>query len=243
MMLTFDQRADSYSQAAVVQRELATWLAQWLEPSGQTGCLAALELGAGDGMFTRHLAGRFSRLAAVDQAPRMVARGRRLLPDVTWCVGNAWQLGGLRVDRLYSSSLLHFSGDPAAVLRHWRTVVSRGGRMLHGFYAAPTLAEWHSLGLAPPLVQWRSPSQWQEYFRESGWTVLRWQSQQRQQRFPSARALARFFQQTGVVAPRRTSVGRLRRLLGEYERRFSHPDGSSGVATTWTFCRVEALNA
>ena len=49
----FDRRASVYEEHAPVQREAAAWLAEWL-PETIGG--PVLEVGAGTGLFTRHLA-------------------------------------------------------------------------------------------------------------------------------------------------------------------------------------------
>jgi hypothetical protein len=48
----FDRRAAQYEQHAPVQREAAAWLAEWLPEKIES---PALEVGAGTGLFTRHL--------------------------------------------------------------------------------------------------------------------------------------------------------------------------------------------
>ena len=240
--LAFDRRADSYARFAVVQHRLAAWLAEWLEPADAAADVTALELGAGDGLFTRFLAPRYAPLTAVDIAPRMVDEGRRGMPCVAWRVADAWQLDGEPVDRLFSASLLHWCHDPVAVLRRWRRLTRPGGRMLHGFYVAPTLAEWQSLAAARSPVEWRSPTQWIAYFREAGWSVLRNEAQTRVERFASALDLFRFLHHTGAVAPRRTPVASFRRMIADYDRNFRSTPGGAAVASTWTFFRIEAVN-
>lgn len=237
MIPRFNERADTYRESAVVQRELAAWLAEWLEPAEQLAGLTALELGAGDGLFTALLASRVRRLTAIDAAPRMVARGAEHVPQIAWRTGNAWQLADEQVDRLYSASLLQWCDRPQATLRRWQRLVKPGGRMLHGFYIAPTLAEFESLTGAPPAVAWRSGDQWLEALRAAGWEVIRSESQTRLFRFSSALELLRFFHRTGAAMPRGIGPGALRRLLAEYDRRFAHALG--GVGSTWTFFRVE----
>lgn len=239
----FNERADTYAESAVVQRELAAWLAQWLEPAEAVGALTALELGAGDGLFTRRLVERIGRVTAIDSASRMVERGAVLVPQARWRCADAWRLepdaiGTAPVDRLYSSSLLQWCDDPVDALYRWRPLVKPGGRMLHGFYVAPTLAEWESLSGIEPAVAWRTHEQWSELFHAAGWRVLRQEVDKRTFRFDSALALLRFFHRTGAATLRRLGAGALRRLLAEYDRRFG--DGKSGVTSTWAFCRIEA---
>src|SRR3972149_878124 len=87
--LAFDRRADSYARFAVVQHRLAAWLAGGVGAAAAAADVTALELGAGDGLFTRFLAPRYAPLTAVDIAPRMVDAGRRGMPCVSWRVGGA----------------------------------------------------------------------------------------------------------------------------------------------------------
>ena len=243
MTPSFNSRADTYAEAAVVQRDLAAWLAQWLEPAAATGRLGALELGAGDGLFTERLAGRFDWLQAVDSAPRMVERGAFRVPGIHWLLGDAWTLEptpSRQPDRLYSASLLQWCPDPAAVLRRWRECLRPGGRALQGFYASPTLAEWHSLSPANSPFAWREPAAWLQHFRAAGWSVLRSETETREYRFPSAIDLLRFFHRTGATAPPRLSAGQLRTMLRELDRRHPSTNGTRGVPTEWTFMRIEA---
>jgi SAM-dependent methyltransferase len=235
----FNEHADSYTQYATIQRDLAAWLAEWLEANSLR---AAIEVGAGTGMFTQYLAGRFRHLTAIDLAPRMLERGRRLLPTVRWCEADAWQLEGKPVDRIYSASLLHWCQSPATVLQTWRRLVKQHGRMLHGFYVAPTLVEWQQVAKELTPFEWRSQSQWTNYFAEAGWHVLRCELQTQTYRFDSSRKLLGFFHRTGAYTPRRTPVDRLRRTMAEYDRRFAIANGTPGVTSTWTFMRIEVLN-
>lgn len=239
--LPFNRRADSYRVHAVVQRRLATWLAEWIEPAEKLGKLTALEVGAGDGLFTDFLVSRCPQLTATDIAHRMVELGKQRLPQVDWCVSDAWQLESRPVDRLYSASLLHWCDDPAAVLRRWRRFVNPNGRMLHGCYVSPTLTEWQSIAGDYSPVQWRDALQWQALLSDAGWRIVRCETTEHVQRFDSARHFFRFLHCTGAVPPRQTPVTKLRCLIREYQRRFASNTGPHGVRSTWTLMRVEAI--
>ena len=242
MSSSFNVKADSYSRFAVVQRQLADWLAEWLEPAEQVAALTALEFGAGDGLFTRYLAPCFASTTAVDIAPRMIEQGNRVLPHVEWRVDDAWCLENEPVDRLFSASLLQWCEDPAKVLRHWRTLAKPNGRMLHGFYVAPTLIDWQSIAnLRSPII-WRSPEQWKSYFCEAGWTILRSEAHPRVLRFDSALDLLRFFHHTGAITRRNTPIGTLRQMMATYDRDFAIAKEDRAVTSTWTFFRIEVAN-
>lgn len=239
----FNSKAESYSRFAVVQQELAAWLSEWLEPAADTGDLKALELGAGGGLFTRMLADRFTQLTAIDVAPRMVEEGLRLLPKVNWKVGDAWNLQSEPVDRIFSSSLLQWCEDPLRVLQQWKGLAKPGTKMLHGMYVAPTLYEWESIGQFQSPLVWRNPIQWEDYFQQAGWKVLRSESSLRLVEFASARELLRFFHQTGAFIPRQTTIASLRRIIADYDRKFAVQNSHRSVKSSWTFFRIEAMNA
>ncbi|MCC6491469.1 MAG: methyltransferase domain-containing protein [Pirellulales bacterium] len=240
MNARFNERAATYRQAAVVQRQLADWLAEWLEEKQTLLGKSAIELGAGDGLFTQRLAPRLDRVTAIDAAPQMVSRGRGRVPHVQWRVGDAWRLDAPAVDRLYSASLLQWLPQPAQALRRWRHLVKPQGRMLHGFYTAPTLTEWAAAVSDCSPLAWRTADQWSASFRDAGWDVLRSESSTRNVRFDSSLDLLRFFHRTGAVAPRGLGAGSLRPLLDQYDRQYALPQG--GVRSTWTFFRIEAAH-
>lgn len=252
--LAFDRRAHSYAAAATVQRHLIDWLGEWVEQPRHANSKTALEVGAGNGLFTELLATRYERLTALDIAPRMVEHGRHRLPQVAWRTADAWQLGNAAqlpprpsaplnelgpVDRLFSASLLHWCEHPVEVLHRWRKLLRPAGRMLHAFYIAPTLPEWHSVvgGYSP--VRWRTESQWLDIFREAGWHVLRSGTRAHVERFASAIELLRFLHLTGAIVPHRVPVGQLRRWINDYDHKFGHPQNQTGIPSTWTFLRIE----
>lgn len=236
----YNRRAASYAHHAVVQRDLADWLAEWLPPASQAATRSAIEVGAGDGLFTRHLVSRYARLIAIDAAPLMVELGRTKLPRAEWRVADAWTLNVAPADCLASASLLHWCSDPAAILERWRRAIKPGGTMLHGFYVAPTLPEWQSITPAPSPVRWRSPDEWEALFRRAGWTILRSQARTQTRAFESAIDLLRFLHHTGGATPRGTTLSRLRQTLAEYHRRFAAPHNHGAVSSTWTTFRIEA---
>jgi SAM-dependent methyltransferase len=235
----YENQAESYSRMAIVQRGLANWLAEWLESSKIAAWQTALEFGAGDGLFTRCAADRYARYVATDLSPRMVEQGLRHLPDVTWKVTDAWDYVGPRVDRIFSSSLLQWCPDPERILRQWREIALPQGRMLHGIYISPTLAEWYSLSDVQSPLEWRTAKHWRQLFEKTGWKVLRSECRTYVQEFSSGLSLMRFLRNTGATCSCSPSLGELRRRLSTYERKFPSRGLVGGVASTWNMFRIE----
>ena len=238
----FQEKASSYEAHAGVQAVLAGWLAEWLEEApGLKAASLAWELGAGTGLFTRHLVGkRFLRLKAFDIAPAMVGEGRRLLPSVEWVVRDAWHLPMHACDRLYSASFLQWAPDVPSVLRSWCAALRPGGRMLHGLFTKGTLAELRELMPGTPLA-WLTPEEWLEHARTAGLFIVRSAVRKQVTHYASAHALFRSLHNTGATSRTRFGAGRLRALLRAYDSRFPHPAG--GVVSTWEMLRFEAVPA
>lgn len=239
LLRAYESRASSYSRSAIVQRGLAKWLAGWLGNPRLAAWQTALELGAGDGIFTRYAADRYARYIATDISPRMVEQGRRRLPHISWRVADAWDYTGPRVDRIFSSSLLQWCPEPANILRRWREVALPGGRMLHGIYILPTLTEWYSLTDATSPLEWRTASEWLQLFREAGWIVLRSDCRTYVQEFPSGRDFVRFLRHTGATCWNSPTFGELRRRITTYEHKFPARGLRGGVTSTWNMFRIE----
>jgi SAM-dependent methyltransferase len=243
ILKAYEERAESYSRLAIVQRGLASWLAEWLENPKLAAWQTAVEFGAGDGIFTRCAAERYAKFIATDISPRMVEQGRRQMPDVTWIVADAWEYVGPAADRLFSSSLLQWCPDPESTLRQWRTITLPGGRMLHGIYVSPTLAEWYSIGGIESPLEWRTADRWRQLFHEAGWTILRSECRTYVQDFPSGLDFIRFLRHTGATCGSSPSLAELRQRIATYERKFSAKDLPGGVTSTWTMLRIEVATS
>ncbi len=240
--MRFNEKAHCYALHADVQREMAAWLAEWLDPGLCANC-RALEYGAGEGIFTHHAVGSFMELVAMDLAPRMVELGRASAPNAIWREGNAWTGVGLNhtVGFVMSSSLMQWCPDPTRVLGLWRHQLPKGARMLHGFYIDPTLQELRALQgeVASPLT-WLNAEEWRNAFHNAGWAVERFEVEDRSFRYASALDFMRSLHGVGAVSRSQITGSGLRRLIREYDR--LHFAEGGGVYASWTFCRVQVVS-
>ena len=157
---SFGRAAARYDAFAPVQTAMANWLAEWL-PTDRQG--AALEIGAGTGLFTLRTLPWSGAYVASDASAGMVALGRSKVPAVEWRELAAARVGQGDWAWIFSASMLQWAEDPVALLRAWRDALSPGGRVLAGFYVADTLPELRTLfseGREP--LAWRSVSHWRE---------------------------------------------------------------------------------
>ncbi len=233
VIASFDRVAPTYLAHAGVQEALAGWLAEWL-PKSRAG--RALEVGSGPGVFTRRILPWNGTLLATDASRAMCATGRSALPAAKWRTMVAEKPVPGPWDWIFSSSMLQWSEDPAAVFAAWRKRLAPGGRVLAGLFSSGSLEEWGAIAGEAPL-RWRTREEWRILIEASGLRLLRDGEERRTVFHSSAAAFLRSLHGTGAAPRRRLPPSRLRQLLREYEDRHRTPEG---VPTSWSFYRFEA---
>lgn len=232
----FDRRAPQYDKHADVQREAADWLAEWLPDHLDP---PALEVGAGTGLFTRHLVRRTDQLVASDLAPRMVETGRRTVPAAAWQVADAAAPPeDHRYRSIFSCSLAQWLPDPLGAFRAWHRVAAPGAILVSGWFVRGTLAELQAVCPETSPFPWRDAAEWNDLLAAAGWQSRRHETRQFLRRYPDAITMLREIHNVGAIAPRRLGTGKLRRILQQYDR---HHRVDSGVRATFAFQRVEAV--
>lgn len=234
----FDRRASQYEDHAPVQRETAAWLAEWL-PEKIEG--PALELGAGTGLFTRHLVGRTRKLIASDAAPRMVAAGIAALPDAKWSVADAATPPGTRgYGWIFSCSLVQWLPDPLETFRAWRRASAPGARLVSGWFVRGTLRELFATCPEASPFPWRDAAEWSRMLGQAGWQSVRSEVRTFRRHHADSAAMLREIHNAGAVIPRRLGAGKLREALRQYDRNHR---GEAGVRSTFEFLRLEAVRS
>ncbi len=233
--MKFDSKASLYHNRADIQRVVADWCSEWigLDCSPYSG----LELGAGTGHFTRHLALRgFRNLAATDLSNSMLREGRGRLPAVDWERLDAWNGDGRKVDRIYSCSLLQWAKDPVSVLKNWRRMLSPEGQILSSMFVSGSLREFEQVDGRFAALDWRSPDEWRETFERAGFRVSRWDTRSDRASFRNAREALRSIHDIGASGEKRMSASEMRRFLGQLDR---GPDTPFEIS--WESMRIECV--
>jgi malonyl-CoA O-methyltransferase len=232
----FDRRAAEYEQHASLQREAAAWLAEWL-PEKITG--PALELGAGTGLFTRHLAARGALLTASDSSPRMVELGARTFPDITWQVADAAHPPAIPACRwIFSSSLIQWLPDPTTAFRRWREITSPRTRLLGGWFVRGTLQSLYDTCPAAAPFPWRTTDEWQSLLATAGWQATRTETRVYSRQYPDSLSMFRDIHRTGAIVPLRFGSGRLRNILRDHDRQHR-----PNITADYVFLRLEAMHS
>ena len=158
IITAFDAAAGSYDAWTQVQRDVARALVERAGGAPRT----ILDVGAGTGHVTGLAREKWpgARIAALDAAPKMLARLKQKYPDVEiLCADAASFACGARYDLIVSSMALHWLPEPAAVVRNWRRLLAPGGALHVAAPVEGTLAEWRDLLRASGLEDsvWRFP--------------------------------------------------------------------------------------
>ncbi|MBG29229.1 MAG: hypothetical protein CMI31_04410 [Opitutae bacterium] len=238
MTARFNEQAHEYHDQAMIQKDLASWTAEWLE--SEISGLEGIEFGAGTGHFTQLLVSKNLTLRAIDLSPRMIALGSALVPEAQWELGNAWvPADSYNADRIFSSALLQWCKDPLETLLRWRSCLRTGGRLLCGMYVRETLPELTQVlpGSAP--FHWHTPEEWSNFFEEAGFTIIRAESHKKTYHFPNAIELLRYLHRIGSVRVGRFSANVLRSAVRNYDTAYA---GQKDISSTWTFFRIECLS-
>ena len=198
-----------------------------------------MEFGAGTGILTHYLQGKFSHLEASDAAPNMVKAGQQHFPDTHWTQRDAWHPRDEQHSWsfLASCSLLQWATNPEKVLRKWKEILKPNGRHLSGIYVSPSLPEIASLLPHKNQFRWRTADEWRTAFTRAGFNILRSETKTCRYVYPDALTLFRRLHGTGAKAIENPlPLKEFKRLLRDYESQFACDEG---VSTTWTFLRIE----
>jgi len=196
IIAAFDAAAESYDAWTDVQRQVArALLAHALAARANESAPATiLDLGAGTGHVTGFAREKWphAEIAALDAAPKMLARLTRKLPDIeTIQADAATYASAARYDLILSSMALHWLPDPARVLQNWRGLLAPGGTLHVATPVAGTLHEWRAFLRAAGLQDslWPFPA---ENFAETAEVV------DFPARFDSVGAFARSLKKSGA---------------------------------------------
>lgn len=210
--MKFDQKASHYHKKASIQKKVADWCSEWIDQDCSQ--LTGLEFGAGTGLFTKHLALRgFRDFCATDISQSMLEEGKTRLPFVRWEKQDAWLPTSRKVDRIFACSLLQWAENPIGVLNQWRESLVGNGRLLACFFIQGSLEEFARLDPSFPAFPWKCEAEWNRFFTESNFEILRSETRTDVLSYESPRSALRHIHDIGAISENRMKPFQLRRLL------------------------------
>ncbi len=142
---SFGDAARSYDQAAQLQRQVATDLAELIVADQETSPGLILDVGCGTGEMARQLSHHWptSQCVGLDLALGMALHARSTSPMTRLLVGDAERLpiASNSVDLLVSSMAIQWCRDPKQVFAEFHRVLKPGGRLAVTTLGPETLSE------------------------------------------------------------------------------------------------------
>ncbi|MFB7336921.1 class I SAM-dependent methyltransferase [Streptomyces adustus] len=122
------------------------------------GCGDALDVGCGDGLLARKLAGRAKHVTGIDKSAEMIARARELAAghlQLAFVEGDflTAELPGAQYDFVCSVTTVHHMDFEAALLRMRELLRPGGTLVVVGLAREATVTEWAALIAAAPIVR------------------------------------------------------------------------------------------
>lgn len=228
----FDAAA-AYDAHAVVQRQVADWLAERIVAVAPPAP-RVLEVGCGTGFLTGATLPRLVHpdWLMTDIAPAMLARGMAAHPGVRGRVmdGEYPDLPGeAPFDLIVSSLAVQWFGDLDAGLRRLAGLLAPGGRMLATTLVEGTFAAWHE---AHRAEGYEAGSPVYPPVEALGWSV---ETRRFAQRHESAAAFMRALRAIGAGTPREghqpIPPGAMRRIARRFE--------AGGAVATYEVALIE----
>ncbi|MFF3697867.1 class I SAM-dependent methyltransferase [Streptomyces sp. NPDC002221] len=122
------------------------------------GCGGALDVGCGDGLLARKLAGRAKTVTGIDKSPEMIARARQLAEahrDLTFIEGDflTAELPTTGYDFICSVTTIHHMDFEGALLRMRQLLRPGGTLVVVGLGREAGAKEWATMIATAPIVR------------------------------------------------------------------------------------------
>jgi malonyl-CoA O-methyltransferase len=231
LIKSFSKHANTYNRYAQLQKSMAERLATLL-PIPMPDSI--LEVGCGTGLFTKHLLmNRIKHLTLNDMASGMLdmLSNSLTLPSHTKILhGNAEQLNFKNMDLICANAVFQWFQNPQLTLEKLNKALKNNGSLIFNTFGPKTLIEFRqSTNLMSPINLYNK-DEWLKMIKDSGFSIKFKDIETRKIFFPSTMKLLKNLQQIGATPVRMVRTGELRKLMREYDSRFST---TQGIYSTW----------
>jgi malonyl-CoA O-methyltransferase len=228
---SFSRHAKTYDRYAQLQKSMAEKLASLLPAPLPDNIL---EIGCGTGLFTRHLLTQpVKKIILNDIAPGMlkVLSNTLTLPlNTKISTGNAELINFENMDLICANAVFQWFKNPQETLVKFNQALTANGSLIFSTFGPKTLIEFRqAANLLSPINLYNKDS-WTDMIRDSGFTMKFWDVEIQKIFFSSSISLLKTLQQIGAAPIRMIKTGGLRKLIRDYDSRFS---SSQGVYATW----------
>lgn len=228
---SFSKHANTYDRYAQLQKSMAERLASLLPAQLPDN---VLEIGCGTGLFTRHLLTQpIKQLVLNDIAPGMLkvlSNSITLPANTKISSGNAERIHFEKVDLICANAVFQWFQNPKETLKKLNQALTRNGNLVFSTFGAETLVEFRQAANLLSPVNLYTKEVWARMIRDSGFSINLCDVEIRKTFFPSTMTLLKNLQQIGAAPVQMVKTGGLRKLMRDYDARFST---AQGVYATW----------
>jgi malonyl-CoA O-methyltransferase len=228
---SFSKHAKSYDRYAQLQKSMAERLASLLPDPLPNNIL---EIGCGTGLFSRHLLTHpIKKLILNDISPGMleilsnslaIAENTEILP------GNAERICFESIDLICANAVFQWFQKTQETLMKFNQVLTKNGEMIFSTFGPKTLIEFREAANLISPIELYNIETWKKMFEDSGFIIKDLEVETRKIFFSSTMTLLKNLQQIGATPIRMLKTGGLRKLMRDYDSRFST---TQGVYATW----------
>lgn len=234
----FERARSTYAEAAQVQDRAALRCAGHVPPGGYP---AILEIGAGGGVLTRHIAERciHSRYVAVDISPGMLAQVNRdglTNPEFVAADGEFLCFPQESFDLLASSSTMQWYRSPEVSIHDNLRLLRHGGRFSLSMFVEGTYAEFAEASAASgfgSMLPMRPAQDFVEMVQDATPMALESEIVTHVVHYPTVSDMLRAHRATGATATpgaKQPSRQAYQRFLDYYENTHRAPEGIRSTA-------------
>ncbi len=193
-----------------------------------------LEIGCGTGVFTRHLLTLpFKKLILNDISSEMIEilKSRLNIPmDINIVTGNAETTLFGKVDLICANAVFQWFLNPKEALTNLRNSLNKNGTLIFSTFGPGTLVEFRQAASLKSPIALNTMGQWKTIIRKAGYVLNNIDIENRKIFSPNTMSLVKNLQQIGAAPIRMIKAGGLRKLIRNYDNRFST---DQGVYATW----------
>ena len=228
---SFSKHAKSYDRYAQLQKSMAERMASLL-PIPLPDYV--LEIGSGTGLFTRHLLTQpIRQLILNDIAPGMleILNNSLSLPKNTKIIsGNAEHIDFENMDLICANAVFQWFRKPQETLKKLNQALKGKGKLIFSTFGPRTLVEFREAASLVSPINLYTNETWTKMIHNSGFAIKNCDVEIRKIFSPSTLTLLKNLQQIGAAPIRMLKTGGLRKLIRDYDSKFST---SQGVYATW----------
>ncbi|MFP6638353.1 MAG: methyltransferase domain-containing protein [Nitrospinaceae bacterium] len=227
----FSKHAKSYDRYAHLQKSMAEKLASFLPiPLPKN----VLEIGCGTGLFSRHLLTQpIKNLTLNDIAPGMLEILKTTLSlseNIKILPGNAERINFYNIDLICANAVFQWFQEPQKTLKNLNQALASRGELIFSTFGPKTLVEFReAAGMTSPIELHRNET-WEKMIRGAGFIIKSFDAETRTIYSSNTRSLLKNLQQIGATPMRMLKAGGLRKLIRDYDSKFST---NAGVYATW----------